>query len=110
MMKRTNLIRQHKTIKTEKRSIIKYVLLGFGGIFAISSVIMTVETASSGVEVASLREKQSELEAEKRNLENILVKSLSLSDLEEKSVQLGYVEPSDTIYVSGSKETVAQLP
>lgn len=109
-MRRTNLVKQNKTKKTEKRSITKYILLSVAGFLAASSIAMTVETASSGVEVAALREEESRLVSEKRNLENSLVKSLSMTDLETKSVELGYAKPADTVYLSGSKENVAQLP
>lgn len=109
-MTRTNLVKQNKIKKVEKKNFVKYILLTFGGVLAVSSIIMTVETASSGVEVAELREKQSQLAMEKRNLENSLVRSLSMSDLETKSGELGYAKPTDTIYVSGMKENVAQLP
>jgi len=109
-MTRRNSVRQNKFKKVEKRSITKYILMAVAGILALSSVIMTVENASSGVEVASLREKQSQLSLEKRNLENTLVKSLSMSDLETKSTELGYIVPTSTVYVSGPKEAVAKLP
>lgn len=109
-MKRTNLVKQNKVKKVEKRSVTKYILLTVVGALAISSVAMTVETASSGVEVAALREEESRLVSEKRNLENTLVKSLSMTDLEVRSGELGYAKPTDTVYISGSKENVAQLP
>jgi hypothetical protein len=107
-MRKTILYKETK--KGTSHGITKYVLFAVGGVLAISSILMTVETATSGVEVASLREKQSELSMEKRNLENTLVRSLSMSDLEQKGTELGYVKPMNTVYVSGSKEAVAKLP
>ena len=109
-MTRTNLVKQDKFKKTEKKSITKYILLTVAGVLAVSSIAMTVETAGSGAEVAALREEQNRLVSEKRNLENTLVKSLSLTDLEVKSAELGYAKPIDTVYISGNKENVAQLP
>ncbi|KKS16056.1 MAG: hypothetical protein UU74_C0049G0008 [Candidatus Woesebacteria bacterium GW2011_GWA1_41_7] len=47
---------------------------------------------------------------EKRNLENTLVRSLSMSDLEGKGNELGFTKPQAVVYVSGSEESVAKLP
>lgn len=107
-MRRTIIYKETK--RRASHGITKYVLFAVGGLLAISSILMTVETATSGVEVASLREKQSELSMEKRNLENTLVRSLSMSDLEQKGIEMGYVKPMNTVYVSESKEAVAKLP
>lgn len=73
-------------------------------------MFMTVETATSGVEVARLRQKENELALEKRNLEDSLVKSLSMSDLQEKGNEMGYVKPTAMVYVTDSKEAYAKLP
>ncbi len=88
----------------------KYILFTVAGVLAVSSIFMTVETATSGVEVSSLRQKERELSMEKRNLENTLVKSLSVNGLEEKSSELGYTRPSKMVYVSQSQEAMAKLP
>ena len=97
--------------KTNSNWIIRKVLfLGILGILAISSVLVTVETATSGVEVASLRKTESLLRMEERGLEGDLAKQLSVNDLDGKSGGLGYVKPSAMIYVSGSQEAVAKLP
>lgn len=109
-MRRTNLVKRNKIKKTEKKSFTKYILLTVVGVLAVSSIAMTVETASSGVEMAAIREEEGRLVSEKRNLENSLVRSLSMTDLEVKSTELGYAKPADTFYVSGPKENVAQLP
>lgn len=109
-MTRTNLIKQNKIKNVEKKNFTKYILLTVAGVLAVSSIAMTVETASSGVEVAAIREEEARLVSEKRSLENSLVKSLSVRELETKSTQLGYAKPADTIFVSHEKDNVAQLP
>jgi cell division protein FtsL len=106
-MKRISINKQNKETKF---SMTKYILFVVAGVLAISSVFMTVETATSSVEVTSLRQKENELSLEKRNLENRLAKSLSINDLEEKSGQMGYGKPVNMVYVTGSKETAAKLP
>ncbi|MGA2910769.1 MAG: hypothetical protein ABSE04_03180 [Candidatus Microgenomates bacterium] len=98
--------------KIESRKTInlkKYILIGVCGILAISSVFMTVETATSGVEVSNLRDKEDQLSEQNRDLEDTLVKSLSISDLEQKSVEMGYIKPTTLVYVTPS-QPVAQLP
>jgi hypothetical protein len=91
-------------------NIKKYVLFVVAGILALSSVFMTVETATSGVEISKLRQKENILSMEKRSLEGTLVKSLSVYDLEQNGSQMGYVKPTMMVYVSQSQEAVAKLP
>jgi len=88
---------------------IKYVLIGVCGILAISSVFMTIETATSSTEVASLQQEEVKLADQKMGLEDNLVKSLSLGQLQTKSGEMGFVKPMALVYVAPA-ETVAQLP
>ena len=87
----------------------KYILIGICAILAISSVFMTVETATSGVEVSSLRSEEAELLSQKRELEDSLIKNLSVSGLQQKSGEMGYEKPSVLVYVAEAKP-VANLP
>ena len=108
MIRRKNFNSHDKGTSAWK--IKKYTLFAVGAVLAISSVFMTVETATSGVEVSSLRQKQGELSMEKRNLESTLVRSLSINGLEEKSGEMGYIKPNTMVYVSQSQEAMAKLP
>lgn len=96
--------------KNIRKNFGRYFLFLVAGILSVSSVLMTLEVATSGTEVAGLRRKEAELSLEKRNLENILAKSDSIGDLEERSNEIGYSRPADIIYITGSKETAAILP
>lgn len=107
-MKRTLRVNKNKETKP-KKGIIKYILIGVCGVLAVSSVFMTVETATSGAEVSVLHKQEIELSDEQRSLEESLVKTISLDGLEQKSVELGYVKPTTLVYV-GSSEPVAKLP
>ena len=91
-------------------SIKKYILFAVAGILVISSVFMTVETATSGVEVSNLRQKEVQLSAEKRNLEGNLVQSISMNDLTQKGNEMGYVKPTSMVYVTQTSEAMARLP
>ncbi|MCX6705269.1 MAG: hypothetical protein NT162_02940 [Candidatus Woesebacteria bacterium] len=87
----------------------KYILIGFAGILAVSSVLMTVVTATSGAEVSNLQKEEAQLSDKKRYLENALVKTLSMNELQGKSVELGYGKPVNLVYVA-PPEAVAKLP
>lgn len=99
-----------KDIRKRKSGATKYILFIVAGILAVSSIFMTVETTTSSLEVSELRQKQTELSFEKRNLENTLVRSLSLNDLQEKGGEMGFTKPQTLVFVSGEKEAVAKLP
>jgi hypothetical protein len=92
-----------------KMNIKKYILGSVAAVLAVSSILMTVETATSGMEVSSLQNKEKVLVAQKRNLEDTLAKSLSVNDLTKKSGEMGYVDPSVMVYVSKA-QAVAKLP
>lgn len=87
----------------------KYILIGVCGILAISSILMTIETATSSAEVDSLQKEETKLVDQKMSLEDNLVKSLSLNQLQSKSETLGFVKPVTLVYVVPT-ETVARLP
>jgi hypothetical protein len=88
---------------------IKYVLIGVCGILAISSIIMTIETATSSAEVASLQKEEATLADQKMSLENSLVKSLSMGELQTQSAEMGFVKPGTLVYVAPA-QNVARLP
>lgn len=87
----------------------KYILVGFIAALAISSVSMTVVTATSGAEVSALQKQEALLSDQKRSLEDTLVKTLSMNDLQEKSIGLGFEKPVNLVYVA-PPEAVAKLP
>jgi hypothetical protein len=87
----------------------KYVLIGFCGLLAVSSVFMTVVSATSGPEVSVLQKQEAQLSDDKRNLENTLIKTLSISQLQVKGGELGYIKPASLVYVAPT-EAVAKLP
>jgi hypothetical protein len=91
------------------KNLKKYVLIGFCGLLAASSILMTVVSATSGAEVSSLQKQEALLLDYKRSLEDTLVKTLSINQLQEKGNQLGYVKPASLVYVA-PPEAVAKLP
>ncbi len=96
---RVNLIAKYKN----------FILLGICGILAISSVITTIGVSVSGSQISDLQKKEAQLSSEKRLLEGQLVKVSSLSELQTKSADLGFVKPTDLVYLPQSLP-VAKLP
>ncbi len=78
-------------------------------VMVVSSVFVTIETATSGVEFAALQKEEVQLLDQKGYLQDSLVKSLSVSQLQEESVAMGYVKPTALVYTSAG-EAVAKLP
>jgi hypothetical protein len=97
-MKKTNLQKFRNTL-----------LIAFCGVLALSSVFMTIEAATSGAEVVRIEKTQAAISDENRALEETLVKSLSLAELEEKSTELGFVKADNLVYIT-LQESVAKLP
>lgn len=87
----------------------KYILIGFLAALAVSSVSMTVVTATSGAEVSAFQKEEIRLTDRKRYLEDILVKTLSTGELQDKSNELGFQKPLTLVYVA-PPEAVAKLP
>lgn len=101
-----------KIQKLEKGMVRKakiYILGCVCGVLAIVSIFLTIEVATSGVEIAKLESTESVLNEEHRSLEESLVKNLSNSELQAKSEDLGFVKPTNLVYVSETPP-VAQLP
>jgi len=98
-MKKINLIGKYKN----------YILMGICGILAISSVITTIGVSVSGASISDLQKKEAILSSEKRVLEGQLVKTSSVSELQTKSTDLGFIKPPETVYLSQSLP-VAKLP
>jgi len=84
-------------------------MLSTFAIFALSAVLITIETVSTGAEMAALEKTNKVLIAQRSELESVYVKSISMGDLQERSLELGFVKPEYMIYLS-KNEPVAKLP
>lgn len=108
--------------KNKDRFILKslrvYILGGLCGVLAVLSIFMTIETATSGVEIANLQKKEEQLVSQQQDLQESLVENLSTSSLQEKSVEMGFVKVGNLVYVANvanaenaaSGISVAKLP
>lgn len=87
----------------------KVILIATVVVLAVSSIFLTIETATTGVEIARLEGTESTLLNQKQVLDGSLVKRLSVVQLQEKGVELGYAKPTELIYVT-EVAPVAKLP
>ncbi|HJX58945.1 hypothetical protein A2V61_01260 [Candidatus Woesebacteria bacterium RBG_19FT_COMBO_47_8] len=92
--------------KKSAKNIIFWVL---GISFLAFFVFLTVETATSGATLSYLEKQEQNLSRENSDLEDSIVKASSLNGFEKKSAELGFVKPSQILYING-KEEVAKLP
>lgn len=97
------------------RSLRVYILGGLCGVLAVLSIFMTIETATSGVEIANLQKKEEQLISQQQDLQENLVENLSTSSLQEKSVEMGFTKVGNLVYVANAENvandiSVAKLP
>jgi Tfp pilus assembly protein PilN len=89
--------------------MIKKILLVSLLICAVVTVFFAVEQATRGSEIAMLEKEEAVLTNQKKELTERLVQISSLNETEKKAAELGFVKPTNLIYIS-EKEAVAKLP
>ncbi len=99
-----------RRIKKENKYGLKKVLFTFFIILAVGGfTYITIETATSGAELSALERKEAKLAQENREIRDSIVIDSSLTEMDEKSEELGFSKPSQIIYING-KEEFAKLP
>jgi len=99
-----------RRIKKENKYGLKKVLFTFFLILAVGGfTYITIETATSGAELSALERKEAKLAQENREIKDSIVIDSSLTEMDEKSEELGFSKPSQIIYING-KEEFAKLP
>ncbi len=86
--------------KPAKRLALLWLIIG---VFVVSIVFITIQSATMGAELAVLEEEERLLIKERQELSSRIIKSQSLTTIKEQSVQLGFIRPSDTLYFSQLK-------
>lgn len=77
------------------------------GLFAVTSVFYTIETVTESAEVAALEKTNNNLLLQERDLTDNYVKTLSLNAIQEKGTELGFIKPSNIVYVSQNEPVTA---
>ncbi len=98
------------TNRTLRFSLSKKVVCGILiSLCFIVQIFFTIETSANGAQIANLEEEQERLSKENRELEEKLVTSTSLSDLEKRAEDLGFSNDARFYYLKKG-EAFAKLP
>jgi len=96
--------------KKDKKFNLKPVIVVVMAVALVSSVILSIELATSGAEISKLEGQEADLISQNNDLTQKIVKGSSLSGVEEKSQELGYSKPSKIIYLNSTEAQMAKLP
>lgn len=108
-MRRTK-IENKNTARFNLKSLRMYILAGVCGILAVLSIFMTIESATSGAEVADLQKKEAGLLSQQQDLQQNLVENLSVNSLQEKSTEMGFTKINNLVYVANAENVVGSIP
>lgn len=97
-------------ITNNKKSTNKTLFFIVGFIFIAACVYLTIESATTGAEIARLVEMQDKITLEKKDLTARLVENSSLNVMSEKALSLGFQEPQKVVYIQKSDEFASLLP
>jgi hypothetical protein len=97
-MRRTKIKKQK--VSFDFKNAKGYILGGVCGILAIACIFMTIETATTGAEIANLQTKQTQALVKQRELQEELVQALSVNKLQEQSSTLGFNKIQNLVYVT----------
>lgn len=95
--------------KNKPRVPKKQILWLSCGLFLVCSVFLTIQGASTGVQLLVLEEEKLRLIAKNQELSTKLIESTSLLKAGEVAEELGFFQPGETLYIK-EKESVANLP
>lgn len=76
-------------------------------IFVIFQIISAIQTSSLAAQLSHLEEEKAKLERINKDYSYEVLRASSLSKLEKRSGELGFVKPQDTLFLQ-LEETVAQ--
>lgn len=80
-----------------------------GIVLLVFGVYYIIESVSLGAQLAKTQREEYKLAEENRELSDSLIGTTSLSSFEKKTEEMGFVKPSDIVYLKGEAQ-VANLP
>lgn len=92
-----------------KNRIKSFITIFFIGGLLVSSVFYIIESVSLGTQIAKLDSEEQELMEKNRELNDLVVNSSSLTGFEKKKEDMGFLKPTDVVYLKG-ETGVAKLP
>jgi len=105
-MKHAKNIKIEKNDKRKGTTLVLWILIS---VFIISYVFITIESATEGASLTKIIKEESRLRDENQVLSTRLIKESSLTTLEIKAIELGFIKPSDIIYIL-EPGSVAKVP
>lgn len=87
----------------------KIVFWSSVSLFIMSYIFLTLQTVASGSKYALLEKEEREISKKIRELNTEVMSATSLTQINEKSEQLGFLKVNDTLYID-QKSFVAKLP
>lgn len=100
---------QFEKRKTGTGFNVPVALISILSMFIVATVFFAIEASTLGAHLAKLENEEVVLIREKQEYSDLLINSSSLSGMGKKAEELGFIKPSDVIYIS-EKEAVAKLP
>jgi len=88
-----------------KNYILYFVLF----VFLVFGVFLTIQTATSGAEIAKLENEEERLKEQNQTYKEDILNKSSLKITGEKAGELGFIKPPRIVYLT-EEETVAKLP
>ncbi len=89
-------------IKQTNLTRFSYLLLACTAILMIVNVLMSARVAQDGLMIDTLSKRQTQLQADIRDLEQQLFSKTSLNDLSQQAETLGYTAPTSVISVTAT--------
>lgn len=77
------------------------------GAFLVLTVFLTIQSTTVGSKLSKLEVEERDLIEQNQDLSRELVSTMSLTKIREKSEELGYSAPSDTLYLGGGDSATA---
>ena len=105
--KKSLLIEKLKPNKLSKKNI--YVMAIFLGILMLSSIGLTITSATKGAEISYLEKQKMVAREEMEELSSKVVSSTSLSQVAQAAPELGLIKPDNIVYLNGEVASVASL-
>lgn len=97
--KRKTSLKKTQFVPKNRKPLIWFTL----AIFVILQVFFTIQTATSGAQLASLETEEEKLLKENRLLAGKLVGSTSLVDIQKNTEELEFVKPTDVLYINAGE-------
>ncbi|MEK7550166.1 MAG: hypothetical protein AAB535_00060 [Patescibacteria group bacterium] len=86
----------------------KYILIVVFAVFAATSVFLTIEAVATGSQISKLNLEEGMLMAKQGELRESIVRGISMSNLEEKSKELGFTSATEIVYINENEGVAAR--